>query len=567
MKKIIHTALIIIILMSLLVGITAYADNSSEGATFTMDDLYQSNRLLNATPDTFEATVRFPKGMTVRGGVILGNYVSEEDECINFEIFGFGRPRLYMIDGNGTVYDVKFESVNVCTGEWVHVAIVRDVDAKTVSCYIDGELKQTVSLATPSYIGTDSNSVIGGDNRATNSCYFRGELKSVAIYKDIRTAEEILSDSKGGYDEDNLMGFYQLVQGAKEFTGTGQRSPKFINLSPFIKDYQGVTDYAYSFAIIGDTQILSYHHPKKLAAMYDWIVENAKAKKMKFVIGLGDITDRNTEAEWEAAKEAITKMNGVVPYSIVRGNHDQPVDRFNRYFSYTEFGKNVDGSYDGTMCNTYQKFNVGTIKYLILNLDFGPSDAVLDWANKVVAEHPDYNVIIATHIYMKANGNFLTETDGHNATRYGGINTGDKIWDKLASKHENIVLLLSGHIASETIGISRRKGVNGNDVMQLMIDPQDSDADRGGVGNVAMLYFSNDGSQVDIEYYSTDREAYYNKSNQFHFMLDVVGDGVAENPGISAVVSSEFSLLWLLALVPVAAVVVIVLIRKKKNVQ
>ena len=88
-------------------------------------------------------------------------------------------------------------------------------------------------------------------------------------------------------------------------------------------------DYAYSFAVIGDTQIVTYNdvfsNKQNLNKIYDWIVANKQSKKIEFVFGVGDITDTNVPAEWEHSYQQISKLDGVVPYSLVRGNHDLPL--------------------------------------------------------------------------------------------------------------------------------------------------------------------------------------------------------------------------------------------------
>ena len=65
------------------------------------------------------------------------------------------------------------------------------------------------------------------------------------------------------------------------------------------------------------------------------------------------------------------------------------------------------------------------------------------------------------------------------------------------------------------------KGEKGNTVTQMLIDPQTTDLTNGGLGLVAMLYFSEDGKKVDVRYYSTVREKFYLEDNQFSFNLDV----------------------------------------------
>ena len=83
-------------------------------------------------------------------------------------------------------------------------------------------------------------------------------------------------------------------------------------------------DYAYSFAVIGDTQNLNlYSDVRKgtsyLKGMYQWILDNQTSKNIQYVMGVGDITqswnrDYGNEmyAEWINAAEALALLDGKI---------------------------------------------------------------------------------------------------------------------------------------------------------------------------------------------------------------------------------------------------------------
>ena len=285
-------------------------------------------------------------------------------------------------------------------------------------------------------------------------------------------------------------------------------------------DKEPVTDYAYSFAVVGDTQKVNIKHPENFDVIYDWILDNVESKKMKFVFGLGDITDESSPDEWARAKESIHSMDGKVDYSIVRGNHDTVIG-FNSTFPWSDYKDTFEGGKLGaTMLNTWRTLTLGDHKYLLITLDFGPSDAILDWASELCEEYPDHKVIITTHAYLYSNGTPI-DADDHCAMKdNGGYNNGDDMWDKLISKHENILLVISGHEACDRIVVAQNEGENGNVVTQMLVNPQLLDLNAtGGLGLVAMLYFSEDGRNVTVEYYSTIKNKFYRDINQFSFSL------------------------------------------------
>lgn len=292
----------------------------------------------------------------------------------------------------------------------------------------------------------------------------------------------------------------------------------------WLKEAPPLNDYAYSMAVLGDIQNLTDNYPDKLPVLFDWIKNNKKDKKIEFCIGLGDLTNHNSPQEYELVNQCYSKLKGKVPFSIIRGNHDrsgthdQSAHVFNTYISKVSYKDQITGSYDNTMLNTYRIIKIGEVKYLFLNLDFLLKDEVLVWANKIVSENKDCHVIVSTHIYFAPDGVFLTLDH----IKIANVENGAQgLWDKLLKKHENIVMLICGHCPSDTITVIKKRGLNDNMVTQILVDPQQTDLDHGGTGMVAMFYFSEDGKELQIRYYSTIKEMYFMKENQLSVKLDI----------------------------------------------
>lgn len=319
---------------------------------------------------------------------------------------------------------------------------------------------------------------------------------------------------------------------------------------------QDPTDFDYSFAIIGDQQCMvqyarELNSDKNFKLIYDYIINNADSKNIAHVFNLGDIVQttwpyNNTEEhknrmykEVEFAYKQIARLDGVVDYSLVRGNHD-PDFLYDEYFgvnsSYTGYASHIEDYYISST-NSVHYFSVGDLDYMVVTLDFGAGDPVLAWANEVIAAHPNHNVIITTHAYMHRTGELLANStlcarkpDGTNDPLYdtdmGAVaNNGDDMWNKLVKKHANIVMVLSGHVDSDNVVCTQLTGDNGNTVTNILINPQAMDSrykSSGGVGAVAMFYFSNGGKTVEVRYYSTVQGAYIKSENQFTFTINTV---------------------------------------------
>lgn len=505
------------VLLSFGSSVLCYAQGS-EGASFSQNCLNRTDRSFSDVPLTFEAWVSVPKSQSGRAGVIIGNYASSANQpCINFEIHKNGKPRLYIIDTNKTSHDYTF-SADVRTGSYAHVAVVLDPAADAVRCYINGKLAATKDgCFIPERETIERLYILGGDMRADNSQYFKGQIRSVRLFSETRSASQIQSDMNDTAPSgEGLIACFE--NGSAGFEDVSKNGYKVNSVKTWFSDKEPVKDYAYSFCVVGDTQKITYNEPDKLSCIYDWIIKNKEEKKIAFVFGLGDITDKSTDAEWLCAQKQISKLDGVVPYSLVRGNHDVS-SNFNKYLGTAAYKQSCTGLYTPSKIeNTYHEFTVGGVKYLNITLDYGASDALLTWASRIISEHPEHRVIITTHAYLFRDGTTLDANDVYPPNTTGvddGIkNNGDMMWDKLISKHENIFLVLSGHDPCSDIIVTQTEGIHGNVVTQMLIDPQSVDQLQGATGMVAMLYFSEDGEHIMVENYSTVREQYFMSTSQ-----------------------------------------------------
>lgn len=263
----------------------------------------------------------------------------------------------------------------------------------------------------------------------------------------------------------------------------------------------------YSFAVVGDQQKLTGYHPDKLHYIYDHLIDNAEEKNLQFVMNMGDICEHYDsqidENEWILAREQMDRLNGVCDYTFIRGNHDD-TDMYNKYFPIADYTDMVDGSYSNNMLNTYQKFEVGGVKYLVFSLDIGVNPSVMQWVKSVVENHPDYNVIYTTHSYLGINGLLPSDSIYSPGKLSGGYYHSQELWDNLFSQYSNTSMVLCGHISADHVKIFENTGVNNNKIYQILIDPQGmEEGDVTPVGMVAYFHFSENGKKLYIEYYST----------------------------------------------------------------
>jgi hypothetical protein len=224
-----------------------------------------------------------------------------------------------------------------------------------------------------------------------------------------------------------------------------------------------------------------------------WI--NTHADSISFVINQGDLTQSNNTAQWEVAGGALSLLEGRnIPFTFCAGNHDmgkknasdRNTDLMNAYFPYARYSRHpwFGGTQENNkMDNTYHTFTWRDYKFLVLSLEFGPRNKALDWANTIIEQHPQHNVIINTHAYIHPDNTIHGSDPNHPSqpSSYGiGSDTGDEypnngieMWDKLVKKHPNCLFVFAGHL---TVGLGYgqlvSEGDHGNKVYQFLADYQ-----------------------------------------------------------------------------------------------
>ena len=174
--------------------------------------------------------------------------------------------------------------------------------------------------------------------------------------------------------------------------------------------------------------------------MFDWIVENAKSMNLAFVMGLGDIQDGGysqeqlndgsktgnpTYEQWRIMRENYAKLSSAgIPWSAILGNHDydsssptaangRKVDKYNYWFGYEGIEnvakEKIVALYEpNKMANVIYEFGANGVNYLVVALEFGPSDDHLAWASSIISQpkYANHRVLFNTHSLVYSNGMF-----------------------------------------------------------------------------------------------------------------------------------------------------------------
>jgi len=356
------------------------------------------------------------------------------------------------------------------------------------------------------------------------------------------------------------------------------------------------TDHAYSIAFVGDTQYITcgdyYLGTEKLQYQFKMIADTAEERKLEHLFVLGDITDlgyRNDYnlgaghnkpilfKEWEIAQKAIFQLNGITTYSLCRGNHDDyMMDDYFNVPEYTDQFKDCGGFFsdseakhpktlnplqnkqgyvywsaktgkhhEESIVNSWMTKEIYGTKYLFVTVDYNPTQKVFDWLDELLGQYPEHKAIITMHSYLRGDGTLSDDETGNTMFPLGY--TPDKLWDQVLRKHANVLMVVSGHTGGVQLTSSYNYGDNGNRVLQVLVDPQAYDAkeiktdgtiEHGtqDTGLVLYMNFSEDGTKVSFDYYSTLLDKFL-KGNDYVYNL---GDTVDEVGSIDMADLTQF---------------------------
>lgn len=285
-----------------------------------------------------------------------------------------------------------------------------------------------------------------------------------------------------------------------------------------------------------DTQVYSQLYPGLFQAQTAWVLANARRRNIAYVLHLGDITNNNTPAEWQHAADALSILDGVVPYAIVPGNHDYGPSGdattrdtlMNDYLAYAQVAAwpTFGGAYQpGRLDNTYHLFSLGGRAVVLLALEWGPRDEVIQWANSVMDSHPGRFGILITHAYLNNNDLRYDHTDASHPQDFNphfyatpGVNDGEELWQKLVRKHD-FIMVVNGHVLGDGTGYLASTTDTGITCHQVLANYQFRNL--GGEAYLRLFEILSDQRTVRVYAYSPLYDSFLNEPDQtLSFTLD-----------------------------------------------
>ncbi len=271
----------------------------------------------------------------------------------------------------------------------------------------------------------------------------------------------------------------------------------------------------FTIAALPDTQVYAEDNLIEFQKQIDWLLANYRSKNIKFVAHLGDVVDNGTDLEqWDVAMGALEPLlvQDDLPFSIVRGNHDDPeffLDNISPEITQSKpwFVAAAPGN-----LSQAQVFRVEGACLLHIGFQKDPTVNELEWANTLL-KRPELQglpVIVSTHDYIDGSGKSMT---------------GRLMWDSFVKKNPMVFMVLNGHTHTEYALVNHNDA--NRPVFQMLSDYQDRN--MGGNGLMRLVTIDPLQSKIFVETFSPcyradeDQECveYFENDADSQFLYDV----------------------------------------------
>jgi len=366
-------------------------------------------------------------------------------------------------------------------------------------------------------VGEPSSETI--DVAWSGSTLGRHELQ-LYVYDHTTDAWDLVSAQHGEEGEElTLVGTVDVADGVADGTldmlvQHGPRTQDVFTDAGSEPNEQFKTPGEYDFAIghVTDSQYLLEQHPESFTEINSWLAANHEARDIAFVMHTGDLIqnwlrgnqeDDRARYEFELAskmQEILEDAN--VPHSVLPGNHDNVWGATNELFDeYFPVDRYADQPWFGEagpegIAAHYDVIEHEGVKLLFLSLPYDSSEEQLAWAEEVIESHPDHNVILGTHEYLRPE---IDERANPQNGRW--VSQGDVFFERLVEPNSNVVMTMSGHLHGVRQRVIERD--DGTAVVETVADYQSYEHDDARDAMFFRLY------QVDVGSGETAINAYH----------------------------------------------------------
>jgi hypothetical protein len=279
----------------------------------------------------------------------------------------------------------------------------------------------------------------------------------------------------------------------------------------------------FSIVVLPDPQFYAAEFPAVGLAQTEWICQNVAKLQIEFVVTVGDNVDvGHSDEQFKNSTHFMEKLDGVVPYGLACGNHDLTDGKkgsftsrkFVDYYGPQHFKKYPwYGGASESGFSSYQVFSGGGYKFIALELAVAAPKAEVDWALKVMADHPGIPVILTTHQMLSPKAEMGKGT----AVSGPGRQAPAEVWEQLVQPSPQIFLVLCGHYHGEAYITQETRAAQ---PVHVVLQDYQNDP-NGGDGWLRIYTFRPEHDKVDVQTYSpTLKEYKKGPKSEFSFAVD-----------------------------------------------
>lgn len=287
----------------------------------------------------------------------------------------------------------------------------------------------------------------------------------------------------------------------------------------------------FTIAIFPDSQYAVSHKPSLFTKQMEWLVAKKDSLNLPIVLHVGDVVNFDTIPQFQIASDAFKILDDAnIDYAVCLGNHDteavnvdngsaapgdtriniRKTTKFNTYFPVDRFKAQRGRFEEGKSDNAYYTFKAGGLNWLVMTLEFCARSQVVAWANTIIPQYPDHNVIFLTHVHLNTSGQVEPGAQGYGST------SPNEIFFNLMRKHANVRMVFCGHFSSALSKNRNDPGEKGNRIYQML---QDYSTERNAHGNGYLRLVDIDpvAGTIDAKIYSPVLNSTRNDASKFSY--------------------------------------------------
>lgn len=241
----------------------------------------------------------------------------------------------------------------------------------------------------------------------------------------------------------------------------------------------------FTLAIFPDSQYAVSDKPSLFTRQMEWLAAKKDSLNLPFVLHVGDVVNYDSWDQFVFASEGFKILDDAnINYAITIGNHDteavnvdngsaapgdtriniRKTTKFNTAFPVERFKAQHGRFEEGKSDNAYYTFKAGGLNWLVITLEFCARSQAVAWANTIVPQYPDHNVIFLTHVHLNSNEQVEPGAQGYGST------SPNEIFFNLMRKHANVRMVFCGHFSAAKSKKRNDPGEKGNRIYQMLQD-------------------------------------------------------------------------------------------------